>query len=387
MKIIIVPDNPTIHGRRYRIAESLAVKGHDVHFIVWDFPYHMNTKSLMRHFFTSLQTKKYTHEDITVHRFGRLPYYWPHINGLLFRYQLKKLFRQLAADIVITESYTNETEVPKSLPFIYDIADDYAAPADVYGSPFYKFAFKLLGVRATMRRQCQNALAVTVLSEALYKFAKQYNKQTFKLPDGVEREQIEEVQKDPSTYPVNKYGIVYVTGFGKWSRPIETMKTVMDLKKEFPTIDLTLIGDGTEAEEIKQFIDENQFEDFIHFLGFIHDRKTLFTYINKSTVGLNISDKNKWRDAAHPIKVLEYSAMGKKVVSTDLAEVEALGFPNIFLFSDSKNGPSFKDALRNALLSDKTETDFSDVSAHVMEEYSWDKLTNDLLDLIEEIKK
>jgi len=385
MKIIIIPDDPTLRSRRYRIAESLAEKGHEIPFLVWDFPYHMSGKRLVRHVFTSLLTKEYKYENVTVHKIGRLPYYWPYVNGVLFKHQLTKLYKRIGADIIFTESYTNETEVPKSLPYIYDLADDYAAPADVYGSLIYKIAFKLLGVRATMKHQCQNALAVTVLSDSLYKFAMKYNSKTLKLPDGVERDQIEKVLRDKSTYPKKKYSMVYATGFGTWSRPIETMQAVMELRKEFPAIDLTLIGDGAEAEHIKCFIKENCLEEYIHYLGFIGDRKRFFTLINQNMIGLNISDKNKWRDAAHPLKVLEYCAMGKKVVSTDLAEVVALGFSNIFIFSGTNKDPDLKTTMRKALLYENRENEYSAISSHVLEKYSWDKITDDLIKLIEDL--
>jgi len=386
LKIIIIPDDPTLKSRRYRIAEALADQGHEVYFLLWENPYHMNGKELLRHVFTSLRSSEYSYEKITVRKIARLPYFWPYINGILFKYQIRRLFKRIGADIIFTESYTNETTVPSDLPFIYDLADDYAAPADVYGSPIYKLAFKLLGVRTTMKRQCKNALAVTVLSEILSKFAKQYNERVFYLPDGVEKAPIMNALNDPSTYPTNDYSMVYVSGFGPWSRVIETMQAVMDLRKDFPGIELTLIGDGSEVDNIKRFIKDNRAKNYIHYLGFVYDRKTLFTHMNQSSICLNISDKNKWRDAAHPIKILEYCALNKKVVSTDLAEVVALNFSNIFIFTDSGKGQDLKTAMRNALRYKVKKNEYEKISAKVLKEYNWDKIIDDLLKLIGDVK-
>ena len=386
MKIIIIPNSPVMAGRHYCLANSLVEQGHEVHYLLWELPYHMKSVDLIRHLATSLFSKEYKQDGFVVHKVSRLPYFWPHINGLLFKHQAKKLYKKLDADIIFSESYTNETGVPKGIPFIYDLADDYAAPADVYGSPIYKLAFKLLGVRRTMEKQSKDALAVTAVSETLCNFAEQYNKQALKLPNGVDTEIIKEVLKDKSTRSKNKYSMVYVTRFGEWSRAIETLQTVLELRKEFPKLELTLVGEGTETKKIQKFISDNNAEEFIHYLGFIYDRMTMFSVINQSAIGLNISDKNKWRDAAHPIKVLEYSALGKKVISTDLDEVKALGYSNIFMFSDKDKRNNLKSVMRKALKAQRNEKKYKAVSERVLKEYNWSKFTNKLVDLIKTVK-
>jgi glycosyltransferase involved in cell wall biosynthesis len=387
MKIIIIPDNPAAHARHYRIAEALAVKGHEIHFITWDFPRPLTPKKLVHHLLTSMRTSDYRDEAIMMHKIGRLPYFWPHINGWLFKHQVKVIYKNIDADIIFAESFTNETAVPKGLPFIYDLSDDYAAPADVYGSFIYKLAFKMLGVRKTMEKQCRNALAVTAVSDVLCTYAKRYNTNVITLPNGVDTEVIKKVAKDKLTACKNNQSIVYVTGFGLWSRPVEAMQAVVELRKKFPHIELNMIGEGTEVPNIKQFIKDNHAEKFIHYLGFVHDRKKLFSLINKSAVGLNVSEKNKWRDAAHPIKVLEYSALGKKVVSTDLEGVKALGFPNVFIFSDNSKKHNFIKTLETALdtNSEASLKQYKAVSQQVLKEYDWDRLATRLVKLVSSV--
>lgn len=387
MKIIIIPNTPVMTGRHYCIAKTLSEQGHEVHYLTWALPYKTKTSDLVKHLFTSLVPKKSKYEKFTMHKAVRLPYFWPYINGFLFKHQIRKLFKGINADIIFSESFTNETEVPKELPYIYDLADDYAAPADVYGSFIYKLAFKLLSVRKIMKSQSRNALAVTAVSGKLCEFANQFNKNVIKLPNGVDQEIIQTVKKDKSTYPKNKHSMIYVTGFGKWSRAIETLGVARDLKKEFPNLELTLIGEGTETGKIKNFIKENRAKSYIHYLGFIGNRKTLFELINQHAIGLNISDKNKWRDAAHPIKVLEYSALGKKVVSTDLNEVRALSYSNLFIFSDRDKSKSLKNVLRAALSDPRTSKDFKAVSNEVLKKYSWKDITKKLINLVKESNK
>lgn len=384
MKIIIIPNMPAFSGRHLDIANNLIKQGHDVNYFHWELPYGVSLKNIWRHLITSLSVKNYKLEKLEIHKVIRLPYFWPVINGWIFKWQLRKLFKKLDADIIITESYTNETEVPKDLPFIYDLADDYAAPADVYGSPIYKLAFKLLGVKKVMKRQCQNALAVTAVSDILVKYASKYNKNVYKLPNGVDTEIIKKIKKAKN---INPHSMIYVTGFGKWSRAIETLEAVVKLKKVFPRLELTLAGSGIESENMKKFIYKNNAENYIHYLGFINDRKKVFGLINSHAIGLNISDKNKWRDAAHPIKVIEYSSFGKKVVSTDLDEVNNLKYPNLFIFSDKSKNNNLINTLRRALIDTRTDKEFSNASEKVLTKYDWKKITSNLLDIVKKHKK
>jgi glycosyltransferase involved in cell wall biosynthesis len=99
-------------------------------------------------------------------------------------------------------------------------------------------------------------------------------------------------------------------------------------------------------------------------------------------MGLNISDKNKWRDASHPMKVMDYSALGLKVVSTDLIEVRALDLPNIFLFSEDDYRYGLLPTLRKAL---NVETSYDASAKFVIDNYNWNDLTNNLLALFKSV--
>ncbi len=70
--------------------------------------------------------------------------------------------------------------------------------------------------------------------------------------------------------------------------------------------------------------------------------------VNRHEICLNISDKNRFRDAASPMKVFEYSALAKKVVSSRLDGVTGLGFDNIWFFDDESWDESLKQAIGRA---------------------------------------
>lgn len=374
MKIILIPNNQTMAARHYCIAKELQSQGHEVTYFMWQHPFGVSLKDMAKHLFTSLIPKTYRHETFTVHKVVRLPFFWPVINGWIFKAQLRRLYKELGADLILTESYTNETEVPKDLPYVYDLADDYAGPAEVYGSAVYKLAFKLLNVRGVMRRQSTNALAVTAASSTLFDYAKTLNDNSTLVPNGVEKDLIENTLSNKRR--VAGYSIVYATGFGPWSRAIETLETVTALRKEFPDIKLTMVGSGSEVPKIKQYIKENDASSYITYLDYVYDRQELFSLLSRHAIGLNISDKNAWRDASHPMKVMDYSALGMKVVSTNLTEVKKLGYNNIYLFSDTNKRQSLKSVLRKALKDSRRS--YKKVMNTVVTDYNWKSLVRSL---------
>lgn len=232
-----------------------------------------------------------------------------------------------------------------------------------------------------MRRQCKHAMAVTAVSDNLLDFAKKYNDITLKLPTGIDEESVKKSLGVSVAGPVDNRSIIYISTFGPWSQPIEAIKSVVELKGEFPSIRLTLIGTGTETSKIKDYIHEHKLGKYIHYLKATYDRKLIFSYIKNTEVGLNISRKDKFRDSCNPGKVLDYSAMGKKVVSTNLREVESLNLPNIFIFKDSDNRRAMKAAIRRALLYKNSANEYAPISKYILDTFNWDKLCKDLLNI------
>jgi glycosyltransferase involved in cell wall biosynthesis len=90
-------------------------------------------------------------------------------------------------------------------------------------------------------------------------------------------------------------------------------------------------------------------------------------YFMATDVGLYPGDANPYFDAACPLKVLEYSAAGKPVVATDLAELRRLAFPNVYLAPPEPK--AFAAAIIRAL---NERTSMPDLSV-----FDWDVLARD----------
>jgi glycosyltransferase involved in cell wall biosynthesis len=134
---------------------------------------------------------------------------------------------------------------------------------------------------------------------------------------------------------------------------------------------LVLVGNGPQILEGKKIVEKLNLQKNVIFFGQINDRKEIFELINSADVCLNLSEKNKRQDSASCIKVFEYSALGKPVISTRLKEVELLNFPNIIFYKDAKNNTNLSKAIKSSF---NKEVDLNKMKKFV-EPYTWENLT------------
>ncbi|MBE3128513.1 MAG: glycosyltransferase [Actinobacteria bacterium] len=370
MNIILIPFLPSA-VRAHPMAKYFVNAGNNVHMVLWDMPYPITLDNIWDNIKNSWRYHKYIKEGVIIHKIRRLPFFFPPINKWLFKNQVRVIFNKFDVDMIISETYFNETEPPLELPILYDMSDDHEAFPEIYGSSIYKLACKILQVRKTINSQIKNSRSVIAVSENLVKYARKFRKgKIYKVTNGVEDWVINEKYLEGE-----KHSLVYVTYFGKWSEVYSLLYTIKKLKIEYPDIKLVLIGDGPEIPGAKETVKELKLIDNVIFLGRINDRYKLFEEINKYEVCLNISEKNKFRDSASPMKVFEYSALGKKIVSTNLNEVKKLNFPNIYFYKKDKHGKNLSNAIKiafDAKINVKKTKD-------LVKKYSWENIIKRLL--------
>ncbi len=381
LRILIIPMLPTLYGRRYQISKYLALKN-EVHLILWDMPYPITLKNVLFNLRNSWNCKKFKNENITIHKIRRLPFFFPIVNKWLFQKQVRKIFNDFNIDIIISQSFTNETDPPLDLPIIRDLNDYYEAYAQLYGSIFYKLAYKFLDVKNTVSNQIIRAKAVFAVSDILVDQAQKLNSNVHKIPNGVESWVLSK-KYGTKKYNFGSHSLVYVSYFGKWSGLLNLLRVIFVLKKVYEDVQLIVIGDGPLISKAKNLIKELHLEENIKLLGNVWDRDRLFEIVNSCEVCLNISKKNIFKDAASPIKIFEYSALGKKIVSSNLAEVQSLGYPNIFIYNEDINNNNLIKTIKYAFHKNISE---GDIKLRVRQS-TWENITNRMVKIIEDIYK
>jgi len=376
MKIILIHPLPSrTNARANQLAKYLAKRGNEVHLILWDVPYPM--RLFFKNFFKSMKYEKYKQEGVIIHKVRRIPFFFPLINKPLFRKQIKNIFFENKIDLIISQSYINETCPPFNLPFIYDLMDEHEEYAKQYGSFLYKFSFKILQVSKAVKEQTSRAKAVIVVSDMLKDYANKFNKEVYKIPNGVESWVL---NKDfrKIKYNFGKHSLVYVSGFDYYSQLPELVCSISKIKKDIPDIKLVLVGDGYQVPIAKKLVEKLKLEDNVLFFGQIDDREELFEIINSCKVCLNISEKNKIRDSASPIKVFEYSSLGKPIISTKLREVELLKFPNVIFYKYKKDNSdlikTIKDSFNKKLNLNKMR--------NLVKQYTWENISKQFEDIL-----
>lgn len=376
MKLIIVPMLPTFYGRRWQLAKNLAAQ-HEIHFLVWNMPYPVSAKTVRDSLMHAWQKKDWQQDGVHVHKVRRLPFFLPFANRWLFQRQVRKLARDYGIDGIISQSFFNETEPPKEVPLFFDYNDDYPAFARIYGSRAYKLAYKILGVEKTVARQQRRAKAVFAVSSILAQKAAKLNNNVIVVPNGTEAAFTN--MKIPNKLQYGPHSIGYISTFGKWSQLLPLLGVVRELKKTIPDIRLLLIGGGTELTAARQFVRDNKLQGAVTFFGHISDRQKVRDILSNCEVCINLCDKNEFRDAASPMKVIDYSALGKKVVSTNVAEVEALGWPNIVLYQNKLELAGFAEALQKAFA---MPSNFPKLRQEIAKTYAWDAQLKKVIDAI-----
>ena len=339
--LLIVPHLPTLASRGWFLARQLARAGHRVHFITWDMPYPLSAATLGRNLRQSWRPWQKERDGVRLQRVARTPLFSGPLNGALFRLQTRAVVRRYGLQAIVSESYTSETEAPAGVPLLYDVVDDHAAFAAAYGSRTYKAAFRLLDSPGVVDRQARAAGTVTAVSERLVRWSEERNQHVYKLPNGIDSSLLDAPRLPPVTS-----SLLYVSNFGPWSRLPELLYALHQIAEGLPALHLTLAGGGTALPGAQQLAHQLRLDERVTFLGPVWDRAYLSQLIGTAEVCLNLSDKNAFRDAASPIKVVEYLARGHKILSTPLEEIVALAAPSITLHHP---GEPLAEALRRVL--------------------------------------
>lgn len=181
------------------------------------------------------------------------------------------------------------------------------------------------------RRQAQGADVVTACSNGLVEYAaREFGVKAEFIPNGVD---LKEFSRDnrPAVEAIRaKYGLIgktvlgYIGRVGEWIDLDFTINFFFELKKKRPDIALLIVGDGPGCQKLRI-----KHSDIV-FTGAVPSSE-VGAYFSLLDIGLLPSVKNLFQDVAFHIKLIEYTAAGKMVISSPLEEVKRLGFPNIFV--------------------------------------------------------
>lgn len=303
--------------------------------------------------------------------FGTVPYF--DVGGGQRSAQLAKTFNKLGYSVYYIYAYEcSENDIPMiSIPTVYhkfienakyEEISDYAKEGDVFifEAPIKSFE-KYLGLailkkckvvyenidnwetslgslffsRDTLKLMLNYADMVISTAKELVKQTEEYIKEycpeqkpVFYLANAVDDELFEprkQYEKPEDLKTGEKTLLYYGSLWGEWF----DWDIIKDVANSSNNISINLIGDYSGIKSIKEEMPAN-----VHFLG-IKKQEQLPSYLKYSDFAILPFKTGKIGDYVSPLKVFEYISMSKKVLATNLPDIQ--NYPNTFTSDKSED--------------------------------------------------
>lgn len=315
--------------------------------------------------------------NLTVyHSIGFLPYgrIIPIINIInhFGNYLLLKVFLKKEIDIGKIISFTPEVSllpIKSNINLIYHVLDDYET------LPWWNNFLSGWQLKKLENLTVKRAEKIIAVSQNLVKKYKKVNSNVFLYPTPAELSAYLNYRfnKDDDINDITrlKKPIAGFIGSGTIPGKLD-VELIYNLADKFPQINFVFIGLYK-----KKYLDFKRYPNLIN-LGY-KNRELLAAYVANFDVCLIPYCLNKYGQSAYPVKIMEYLAMGKPVVSTALPAVEKLAEKKLIYTAENKE--DFANKLEIAL----KENDGRLIKARKSEaeKYDWSRQIKNYLRILE----
>jgi glycosyltransferase involved in cell wall biosynthesis len=172
----------------------------------------------------------------------------------------------------------------------------------------------------------------------------------------------------------NDYVITFVGAIEKWQGLDILVEVAEHLSKKDKKIKFIIVGDGRHLHSLKDKVSRYNVIDFFIFTGAIEQKKVV-DYINVADICIAPFVKER---KASPIKILEYMACGKMVISSKIPDVLNLKLDEGIIYFEPENSTS----LHNKILSliNKKEILYPPnvIRQLVLNNYTWENVARNV---------
>jgi len=218
---------------------------------------------------------------------------------------------------------------------------------------------------------------VFVSARGLYERRKRLNPDTFFIPNGVDFPHLRKAQDPATEIPeflksLKRPILGFVGGIADWI----DLDLVRYIARARPDYSIVLVGPVTRHIDLKPFHSLPN----VFFPG-PKDRMEIPAYLKGFDVCLNIFKLNELSQTVNPLKVYEYLAAGRPVVSVNMPEIHH--FKDIIWIA--RDEEEFVDGIDRALKDPSPEKIQEGIRR--VQEYSWDSLLNQVVEILNKILK
>ncbi|MCM8763415.1 MAG: glycosyltransferase, partial [Candidatus Omnitrophica bacterium] len=325
-KVLVIPHQPYLEKLRIRLIEI--AKALREHYKIYLFHWNVSENLIFRErLFCALKDilkikKIYLREGIEIIEFPLL--HRPYNLAVKFNsFWLNKFVDEEGLDTVINGSYYMFSIPPsRNFKYIYDLAD---LPVTAEKISFNKF------VQDRVIQEIKKADVVTVASSGLADYVKNNyccNNPIF-IPNGADIERLRSVDPLKVEQIRQKYNLLgkwvigYIGNMGEWVDIEITVEAFKKLKAKIPQSILLWVGAYT---RVRNLVKKYSADDVI-FTGGINAKEEIGLYFQLIDVGIIPHKPSLFQNLTFQIKLIEYTAARKIVISSPLAEAKILGFP------------------------------------------------------------
>lgn len=220
----------------------------------------------------------------------------------------------------------------KDFKTVFDLADD--LPEMIAYSPQIPNPLKRIGKwmgEYYLKRNIDGAEMVTLTTETLKETYSVPDEKSVIIPNGVNAENFKKVENAKEELGLEGFIVGYVGVLREWV----DLETVLKALKELPEdIKLLVVGSEGEFHGNRDLVARSGLSDRVIFTGMVPYSQVPL-YISAMDVGLIPFKTNGIANNALPIKLFEYMACEKPVISTELAPVKSKFNENVLYASNS----------------------------------------------------
>jgi glycosyltransferase involved in cell wall biosynthesis len=370
-RILFIPHHPETPGIKIRINEIAKKMApiHDTFLLSWNSvlnEYSLKNRSivLIKDLFKTTSLSFHDGMQVvslpTLHRPVSLARWFN-------RRMLMRFIRDMKIDVVINGSYYLFT-LPemKYCKYIVDLADLPMDPSSPYVDLYTK-------------KEAHKCDAITAASLGLVEYVKSnYDRDAQYLPNGLDLDKMKNVSNHDILDIKKKYNLVgkyiigYIGNIGTWVNVELAVNAFEAFNKERPDAVMLWVGESKNLGHLqKKYALKN-----VIFTGGIHNN--IETYFRAIDVGIIPTVKSPFQDMAFHLKLIEYTAAGKPIISTPLETSVKLGFPNIIFATE--NAALWTEALHKASIMKFQERWFD-----CADSYDWHAICEKLNNIIDSL--
>ena len=258
----------------------------------------------------------------------------------------------------------------RGVPLVFDYID---LIHKFRSNPIERAASRLAVISALRNSDLVVATAFNLLEDA-----RRFNKRVALVANGADVEKISRIRPLPLKQgKVKKPAVGFVGGFGEWV----DFETVLLAAKEMRGVHFYFIGDGVQRKKLEDAA--GKMKNVFVSPQFVPQPHS-FEWMASMDVCLIPFAKNELTDAVCPIKLFEYWALRKPVVSSRISEVERIA-GNALLYASTPR--EYERAIERAVGDSKLRSDLSKKGFAKAKEFDWAGLSERFLKALESVSK